>query len=122
MNNQIIIAVDAMGGEKAPKKIVDGVNFNDTRPMVVKLFQTSIFSCNLIHGPGFNLSKNNLNKNDIMEGLKRIKPKIYVIRKDKIGNTGGLLENKLFLDENFKLLKKFKEYLLYKVPKEFEIY
>ena len=61
-------------------------------------------------------------KNEIMEGLKRIKPKFYVIRKDKIGNTGGLLENKLFLDENFKLLKKFKEYLLYKVPKEFEIY
>ena len=41
------------------KKIVDGVNFNNIKPMVVKLFQTSIFSCNLIHGPGFNLSKNN---------------------------------------------------------------
>jgi len=61
-------------------------------------------------------------KNEIMEGLKRIKPEYYVIRKDKIGNSGGLLENKSFLDENFKLLKNFKEYLLYKVPKEFEIY
>ena len=61
-------------------------------------------------------------KNEIKEGLKRIKPEYYVIRKDKIGNSGGLLENKLFLDENFKLLKNFKEYLLYKVPKEFEKY
>jgi len=61
-------------------------------------------------------------KNEIKEGLKRIKPEYYVIRKDKIGNSGGLLENKSFLDENFKILKNFKEYLLYKVPKEFEIY
>ena len=59
---------------------------------------------------------------EINEGLKRIKPEYYVIRKDKIGNPGGLLENKSFLDENFKLLKNFKEYLLYKVPKEFEIF
>ena len=61
-------------------------------------------------------------KNEIKEGLKRIKPEYYVIRKDKIGKSGGLLANKFFLDENFKLLKNFKEYLLYKVPKEFEIY
>ena len=61
-------------------------------------------------------------KNEIKQGLKRIKPEYYVIRKDKIGNSGGLLENKSFLDENFKLLKNFKVYFLYKVPKEFEIY
>ena len=61
-------------------------------------------------------------KNNIKEGLKRIKPEYYVIRKDKIGNYGGLLANKFFLDENFKFLKNFKEYLLYKVPKDFEIY
>ena len=61
-------------------------------------------------------------KNEIKEGLKRIKPEYYVIRKDKIGNSGGMLENKSFLDENFKLLKNFKEYLIYKVPKDFEIY
>ena len=54
-----------------------------------------------------------------MEGFERIKPEYYVIRKDKIGNSVGLLENKSFLDENFKLLKDFKEYLLYKVPKGF---
>ena len=61
-------------------------------------------------------------KNEIMEGLKRIKPEYYVIRKNKIGNSGVLLANKSFLDENFKLLKNFKEYLIYKVPKDFEIY
>ena len=61
-------------------------------------------------------------KNEIKEGLKRIKPEYYVIRKDKIGNSGGLLANKFFLDENFKLLKLFKEYLLYKVPKDFNIH
>jgi len=61
-------------------------------------------------------------KNEILEGLKRIKPEYYVIRKDKIKNSGGPLENKSFLDENFKLLKNFQEYLLYKVPKELEIY
>ena len=61
-------------------------------------------------------------KNEIQEGLKRIKPEYYVIRKDKIGNSGGLLTKKLFLEENFKLLKNFKEYLLYKVPKEVNIY
>ena len=61
-------------------------------------------------------------KNEIMEGLKRIKPEYYVIRKDKIGISGGLLAKKLFLDENFKLLKLFKEYLLYKVPKDFNIH
>ncbi len=60
-------------------------------------------------------------KNEIMEGLKRIKPEYYVIRKDKIGIYGGLLENKLFLDENFKLLKSFKEYLIYKVNINFQI-
>ena len=43
-------------------------------------------------------------------------------RKDKIGISGRLLENKLFLDEHFKLLKNFKEYLLYKVPKNFIIF
>jgi len=61
-------------------------------------------------------------KNEIKEGLKRIKPEYYVIRKDKIGTSGGLLAKKLFLDENFKLLKNFKEYLLYKVPKDFKIH
>ena len=61
-------------------------------------------------------------KNEILEGLKRIKPEYYVIRKDKIKNSGGPLENKSFLGENFKLLKNFREYLLYKVPKELEIY
>jgi len=61
-------------------------------------------------------------KNQIKEGLKRIKPEYYVIRKDKIRNSGELLANKFFLDENFKLIKSFKEYLLYKVPKDFEIY
>ena len=61
-------------------------------------------------------------KNQIKEGFKRIKPEYYVIRKDKIGISGGLLAKKLFLDENFKLLKLFKEYLLYKVPKDFNIH
>jgi len=61
-------------------------------------------------------------KNEIKEGLKRINPEYYVIRKDKIGRSGGLLAKKIFLDENFKLLKIFKEYLLYKVPKEINIY
>ena len=61
-------------------------------------------------------------KNEIQEGLKRIKPEYYVIRKDKIGSSGGLLTKKLFLEENFKLLKNFKEYLLYKVPKQVNIY
>ena len=61
-------------------------------------------------------------KNEIQEGLKRIKPEYYVIRKDKIGSSGGLLTKKPFLEENFKLLKNFKEYLLYKVPKEVKIY
>ena len=28
MNNKIIIAVDAMGGENAPKKIVDGIELS----------------------------------------------------------------------------------------------
>jgi len=59
-------------------------------------------------------------KNEIMEGLKRIKPEYYVIRKDKIGISGGLLENKLFLDKNFRLLKSFKEYLIYKVDINFQ--
>ena len=62
-----------------------------------------------------------MDKNEIKDGLNRIKPEYYVIRKDKIGISGGLLGNKLFLDENFKLLKNFKEYLLYKVNKDFEI-
>jgi len=61
-------------------------------------------------------------KNEIMEGFKRIKPEYYVIRKDKIGNSDGLLANKFFLDENFKFLKNFNEYLLYKLPKDLEIY
>ena len=52
-------------------------------------------------------------ENEIKEGLKRIKPKYYVIRKDKIGNTGGLLAKKTYLDENFKLINNFKKYLLY---------
>ena len=56
------------------------------------------------------------------EGLKRIKLEYYVIRKDKIDNSDGLLANNLFLEENFKLIKYFKEFLLYKVPKDFEIY
>ena len=60
-------------------------------------------------------------KNEVKAGLKRITPEYYVIRKDKMGSSGGLLTKKFFLDENFKLLKNFKEYLLYKVPKDFEI-
>ncbi len=59
------------------------------------------------------------NKEAIREGLKKIKPEYYVIRKDKIGNSGGLLENKSFLDENFKLLENFKKFLIYKIPKDF---
>ena len=58
------------------------------------------------------------NKDAIREGLKKIKPEYYVIRKDKIGSSDGLLAKKLFLDKNFKFLKNFTEYLLYKVPKE----
>ena len=52
-------------------------------------------------------------ENQIKEGLKRIKPKYYVIRKDKIENSGVLFAKKTYLDENFKLIKNFKEYLLY---------
>ena len=33
-------------------------------------------------------------ENVIKEGLKKLKPKYYVIRKDKIGNAGGLLAKK----------------------------
>ena len=54
-------------------------------------------------------------ENQIKEGLKRIKPKYYVIRKDKIENSGVLLAKKTYLDENFKLIKNFKKYLLYQV-------
>ena len=57
-------------------------------------------------------------KNEVRAGLKRIKPRYYVIRKDKIGYSSGLLANKIFLGENFQLLKKFKEFYLYKVPKD----
>ena len=60
-------------------------------------------------------------KNEVKAGLKRIKPEYYVIRKDKIGYSNGLLANKIFLGENFKLIKNFKEFYLYKVPKDFEI-
>ncbi len=60
-------------------------------------------------------------KKEIKEGLKRLKPEYYVIRKDKIGFSGGLLQNKSFLDAKFKLLKNFKDYLLYKVNKDIEI-
>ena len=59
---------------------------------------------------------------EIMKGLKGIKPEYYVIRKDKIGFSSGLLAKKDFLDENFILLKIFKDYLLYKVPEDLEIY
>ena len=58
-------------------------------------------------------------ENEIKEGLKRIKPKYYVIRKDKIGNSGGLLAKKTYLDDNFMLIRNFNKYLLYKVPEEF---
>ena len=58
-------------------------------------------------------------ENEIKEGLKRIKPKYYVIRKDKIGNSGGLLAKKTYLDDNFMLIRNFNNYLLYKVPEEF---
>ena len=61
-------------------------------------------------------------KNEIKDGLNRIKPEYYVIRKSETKTSGGLLENKSFLDENFKLLKIFNEYLIYKVPKEINIY
>ena len=56
---------------------------------------------------------------EIKEGLKRIKPEYYVIRKDKIGNAGGLLAKKTYLDDNFMLIRNFNKYLLYKVPEEF---
>ena len=56
---------------------------------------------------------------EIKEGLKRIKPEYYVIRKDKIGNAGGLLAKKIYLDDNFMLIRNFNKYLLYQVPKEF---
>ena len=58
-------------------------------------------------------------ENQIKEGLKRIKPKYYVIRKDKIGNSSGLLAKKTYLDDNFMLIRNFNKYLLYQVPKEF---
>ena len=61
-------------------------------------------------------------KNEIQEGIKQIKPEYYVIRKDKIGTSGDLLGNKFFLRENFQLLKNFKDFILYKVPKDIEIY
>ena len=67
------------------------------------------------------LVKYSNNKDYIRKGLKKIKPEYYVIKKDKIGVSGGLLAKKLFLDDNFKLVKIFKEYLLYKVPKEINI-
>ena len=54
-------------------------------------------------------------EDQIKEGLKRIKPKYYVIRKDKIENSGVLLAKKTYLDENFMLIKNFKEYLLYQI-------
>ena len=60
-------------------------------------------------------------ENEIKEGLKRIKPKYYVIRKDKIGNSGGLLAKKTYLDENFMLINNFKKYLLYQVPEDFAV-
>jgi len=60
-------------------------------------------------------------KNEVMAGLKRIKPQYYVIRKDKVGYSSGLLANKVFLGENFKLLKNFKDFYLYKVPKDLVI-
>jgi hypothetical protein len=42
--------------------------------------------------------------------------------KNKIRTSGGLLEKKSFLDKNFKLLMNFKEFLLYKIPKDFGEY
>ena len=36
---------------------------------------------------------------ELIEGLKRIRPKYYVIRKDKLGISGGLLAEKTYLDE-----------------------
>ena len=54
-------------------------------------------------------------ENQVKEGLKRIKPKYYVIRKDKIKNSGVLLAKKTYLDENFRLIKNFKKFLLYQV-------
>ena len=61
-------------------------------------------------------------KNEIQKGIKQIKPEYYVIRKDKIGTSGYLLGNKFFLREHFQLLKNFKDFILYKVPKDIEIY
>ena len=61
-------------------------------------------------------------ENEIKEGLKRIKPKYYVIRKDKIGNSGGLLAKKTYLDENFMLINNFKKYLLYQVPEDLALH
>ena len=60
-------------------------------------------------------------KDEVKTGLKRIKPEYYVIRKDKIGYSNALLANKVFLGVNFKLIKNFKEFYLYKVPKDLEI-
>ena len=40
-------------------------------------------------------------------------------KKDKIGNSGGLLAEKTYLDDNFMLIRNFNKYLLYKVPEEF---
>ena len=61
-------------------------------------------------------------KNEIKDGLNRIKPEYYVIRKSETRTSGGLLEKKSFLDENFTLLMNFKEFLLYKIPKDFGKY
>ena len=61
------------------------------------------------------------NKKEIKAGLKRINPEYYVIRKDRIGHSNALLANKIFLGKNFKLLKIFKEFYLYKVPNDIEI-
>ena len=43
----------------------------------------------------------------------------FIFNLDKIGYSSKLLANEIFLEENFQLLKKFKEFYLYKVPKDF---
>ena len=42
MSNKVNIAIDAMGGENAPKKIIDGINISLQRHSVtLKLFSVN---------------------------------------------------------------------------------
>ena len=100
-------------------KVQDYLNNNSTpETRVLFYYTTQRFHANFIVYGARSFSPRtrfvySKDENQIKEGLKRIKPKYYVIRKDKIENSGVLLAKKTYLDENFKLIKNFKEYLLY---------